>query len=210
MFFFCFFMSLAGLFAIMLFYLVACLIFLPDVMRKFHHQLRMQHFGSMWGRRPKFRRQKLAYYLVMRCLQRVGNRPPCLNVSIVPKTCPSRPLKWVRTWNKLHGNLEEQDWPNFIEPTMPDFAITCLENTIPDDTLSSFCSKTDFLSPVRLLKGFSAQESGIVAQQVVDRYNSHYAQMLLEAKTGPISAPNFFKHCPLVWDTGASHGLTPF
>ena len=46
------------------------------------------------------------------------------------------------------------------------------------------------------------------------RMNGHYTTLflsqVLEAQTRPDVTSDKFKDCPVVWDTGASYGLTPF
>ena len=71
-----------------------------------------------------------------------------------------------------------------------------------------FCR--DFLGPMNLFKCFEEEDHAIMAQETVDRMNSHCTAMLLQAGNEVQKLSKHFKNCPVVWDTGASYGLTPF
>ena len=79
-----------------------------------------------------------------------------------------------------------------------------------DKMLDEFCSAGNFLGPTQLVKGFEEEDRSATAQAAVDRMNSHRSNLLLEAQHGMFELRASFIDCPLVWDTGASYGLTPF
>jgi hypothetical protein len=74
--------------------------------------------------------------------------------------------------------------------------------------LSRFCEQGDFLAPIRLLNGYTAMDHAANAEQAIARMNllccDSDQQSILKA------CPHSFKSTPLVYDTGASYGLTPF
>ena len=76
--------------------------------------------------------------------------------------------------------------------------------------LDAFCSAGDFLGPTKLVKGFEEDDHRPMAQEAVDRMNVHRASLLAQAKQGIFSLSSSFTECPVIWDTGASYGLTPF
>ncbi len=49
-----------------------------------------------------------------------------------------------------------------------------------------------------------------MSQDSVNHMNHHQASLLLEAKANARETSFNFEQCPVVWDTGASYGLTPF
>ena len=77
-----------------------------------------------------------------------------------------------------------------------------------DDMLSRFCEQGDFLAPICLLNGYTAIDHAANAEQTIARMNllccDSDQQSILKA------CPHSFKSTPLVYDTGASYGLTPF
>jgi hypothetical protein len=80
---------------------------------------------------------------------------------------------------------------------------------IPDEVLDEFCCErgATFLNAPRLMRHFGTLSLEEGAQPTVDRLN-----LLQSGIKNNNSALNLatFKDCPLVWDTGASFGLTPF
>ena len=66
---------------------------------------------------------------------------------------------------------------------------------------------------MRLFRGLERNEEDLehYAQVAVDKYNSHCTALLLEAQDGGFHcAGEHFWDCLLIWDTGASYGLTTF
>ena len=91
-----------------------------------------------------------------------------------------------------------------IDFTSSDLAI----GTISDETLNRFCKSTDFLSPVRLTKHFSTFDHAANAEKAVARMNLLCCQS--DAARAFKQCSHSMKNTPLVYDTGASYGLTPF
>jgi len=83
-----------------------------------------------------------------------------------------------------------------------------LKNTIPDDKLSRFCKQVDFLSPMRLLRELKNSDHVANVTKAIARMNI----LLCNTRTKPKRALQqcAVKSTPLVYDTCASHGLTPF
>ena len=79
-----------------------------------------------------------------------------------------------------------------------------------EETLNRFCEQTDFLGTMKLFRAFEEDDHSKTAQDTINRMNSHRISLLLEAGSEMQSKAISFKHCPLIWDTGASYGLTPF
>ncbi len=79
---------------------------------------------------------------------------------------------------------------------------------VPDEVLDEFCCDrgATFLSAPRLMQQFGTLSLEEGAQPTINRLN------LLQAGNRNAHAVKraTFKDCPLVWDTGASFGLTPF
>lgn len=86
-----------------------------------------------------------------------------------------------------------------------------LESAIPEIELSEFCNNLNPLSFVKLLSSSpSADDHVASAQSVVDRM-IHYQARLCGSTTTTTNKPTLDPvTIPLVYDTGASHGLTPF
>ena len=86
-----------------------------------------------------------------------------------------------------------------------------LESAIPEIELSEFCNNLNPLSFVKLLSSSpSADDHVASAQSVVDRM-IHYQARLCGSTTTTTNKPTLDPvTVPLVYDTGASHGLTPF
>ena len=99
------------------------------------------------------------------------------------------------------------DHESFLRPDKVQPAVV---QPFSDEMLEAFCSAGHFLGPTQLAKGFDREDHSAVAQATVDRMNSHRVNLLLEAQHGIFKLRTSFIDCPLVWDTGASYGLTPF
>jgi hypothetical protein len=82
---------------------------------------------------------------------------------------------------------------------------------VPNELLDEFCCERGgvFLGAVRLMSHFGTLDLEEGAEKTVKRVN------LVQISCGAGESDNngkwaTFKNCPLVWDTGASFGLTPF
>ena len=92
----------------------------------------------------------------------------------------------------------------FLKPAVkPHFL---LKSAVPPETLDAFCADRGefFLGFPKLMKKLEFKEHGVEVQSTVGRAN------LLTSEVGSSFMKATFKECPLVWDTGASFGLTPF
>ncbi len=78
-----------------------------------------------------------------------------------------------------------------------------------DTSLNNFSdSDTNVLGTMKLFRGLEEADHREMVQQTVDRYVAARASLLLNTVEG--TASTNFEACPVVWDTGASFGLTPF
>ena len=84
-----------------------------------------------------------------------------------------------------------------------------LHSTYSDDGLSQFCSRLDPLSFIRMMQGLDGAEHDVkTARAVVDRLHLFQARILESGQ--PLHNHLSFEDMLMVWDTGASYGLTPF
>ena len=82
---------------------------------------------------------------------------------------------------------------------------------VPEDVLTKFVEDraSTFLAAARLKSKLESADRSRVAEEVVQRANIFTSTYQTKCKdTG--KRRHTFKTCPLVWDTGASAGLTPF
>ena len=109
----------------------------------------------------------------------------------------------VPLWNSRRRVDPEflADWSPFLPHTT--FGL------IPEEVLSSFCTGRGdvFLAAARQMNWFRERSWDEGAQQTVPRMNLLNHLLEVDGRSRPRST---FVDCPLVWDTGASFGLTPF
>ena len=91
-------------------------------------------------------------------------------------------------------------------PFLPHVDHGCIPKEVLDDFVCN-CGRT-FLAAPKLMERFGTLLLEDGAQQTVSRLNT--CQVLLNIDQGVPRKRQMFKSCPLVWDTGASFGLTPF
>ena len=180
-------------------------------------------FGN-WRFRHKinFRRRRLPYHLVMRCRRRISHRPPTLHACSCPPRRSGNYTRWRRRRRRPTAQDHEDMWKrcaaehqSFLSGEPPDFNLNL---PFSEDTLEQFCHGKDsdgnylrdFLGLMHLFKGFEEEDHSQTAQDTVNRMNGHRTAMLLQAGSDVQKLSKHFKHCPVVWDTGASYGLTPF
>jgi hypothetical protein len=115
------------------------------------------------------------------------------------------PLETGReVWNRRRRVDRE-----FLLAERTDFAPHVEHGVVPDELLDEFCfdrGKT-FLGAVKLMQHFGTLSLEEGAQNAVKRFN---LMRLSCGANDEIIRKATFKDCPLVWDTGASFGLTPF
>ena len=97
-----------------------------------------------------------------------------------------------------------------LSPSVSPFQPFQDHGVVPEEVLDRFCSSRGdtFLALPRLMKKLNCQDHAVGARSVVKRLN------LFQTLNLDGSTENKKRHtainCPLVWDTGASFGLTPF
>ena len=93
-----------------------------------------------------------------------------------------------------------------ITPTPIDDSSTSvgLSDGVCEDLLNRFCEETDFLSSIRLMATMTTMNHAANAENTVARMN------LLSCQGRALKCSHSFEGIPLVYDTGASYGLTPF
>ena len=203
-----------------LFVMCACL-WLPFILDIVCQSTR--HFAYWFRRKKQFRRRRLPYHLVMRCHRRVSHRPPRLSGS---RRHPSRKSWSYARWRRRRyaAQFEQKLWCSYYEAELKSFAsgeppTFSLDLPFSEDILEQFCNGKDadgnylrdFLGLMNLFKGFEEEDHEKNAQDTINRMNSHRTSMLLQAAGSDVpKLQKHFKHCPVVWDTGASYGLTPF
>ena len=151
----------------------------------------------------KFRRRRLAYHLVMRCRRRRGIRPPRLRVSARQSPTLTSIVDGgggASTSTKQIHHKCTTPAPSSRVPYQP-------SGTINEGLLTAFCEKTNFLSVVRLMKTFDSSNHAEAAKSTISRMNLLANSM---HKLNKCSNTNGYMDVPLIYDTGASHGLTPF
>ena len=137
-----------------------------------------------WKTEKKFRRRRLPYHLVMRCRRRIGNRPGWF-------------YRWLYRSSTESTKKDVPSLPQEMEAT-----------TVPRHMIESFCSSFDFLQLMRCQRQFLEVDHGKNVRRAIARMNLLCnASALQNREKGGSSS---FKQTPLVYDTGASYGLTPF
>jgi len=141
-------------------------------------------------RKRYWRRRRLPFHLVLRCRRRPHVSFSCRRRWIRFR---SRRNAKAKLRSKRHRFLDGHPLRNDVQFSAP-------------SELDSFCNSVDPLQLHRLLQGFSQQDHIGASQQVVDRMN----MLVLEANQQVWNTKLSYHKTPLVWDTGASNGLTPF
>lgn len=165
----------------------------------YYSLVRLTRYGRyLWKlKRPKrFRRRALPYHLVLRCRRRRGNRPP-------PKWRWRRKKK--RSWShKTRDSPCGTQWDS---------------GGVSSDTYKSFF---DLHDPLSLSRSFSLQVvshgryTGLVNEESIlqtlyrlSEIRQTYLRLAEMQLSTPKDADGFWQ-VPMIWDTGASIGLTPF
>ena len=81
---------------------------------------------------------------------------------------------------------------------------------IPDELLTKFCCEqgTTFLGATKLIQKFGTLSLEEGVKSTIKHLN--ILQAAGSTNASHTAKRTTFKNCPLVWDTGASFGLTPF
>ena len=178
----------------------------------------------IWRQLRTFRRRRLALGLVKRCRhRRYSYHTPTLDGKAVPSKFTSKRRRTRRRNLKSRRRLWKRrvvDNEFFLDGKrkMGGRGII-LRNCISEENLNAFCKSSNFLAVINHLKRDESQDHTENAQRAVDRMNAcrqalrdpRSSLFVLEAQSGPgITSSVTFENCPVVWDTGASYGLTPF
>lgn len=179
-----------------------------------------------WKYLRKFRRRRLHYHLVHRCRRRSGNRPPRMNGERFDSPLDTKHRRWRRRKAKSKARIWKRrvvDHEFFLSGKPYRFELT---GQIDDQLLNEFCfgSNRDFTKLSKLVAEFD-QRSDL--QKFVEDHDhvTEVERLLQRASSGlPIcglagsafemhrilpTRPSY-KNTVLIWDTGASFGLTPF
>lgn len=169
----------------------------------------------------RFRRRRLHYSLIRRCRHRLPS-PHLLGPRVRQhqrwrrrKSRSSRAkqikrqaafLKVLPSSTKLWNERRRAD-SVFLASNVAPFLPHTNHGVVPEEVLSEFCHDRGdmFLATIRLSKNLDQVSLQEEAQTTVGRLNL-FATPSFASSCGRKSA----KTCPLVWDTGASFGLTPF
>ena len=148
------------------------------------------------------RRRKLAYHLVLMCHHRNGLRALDGTKLLLPTYCKHK--RWKERNARSRQSYRKRNKHFFKFDTK-------ISNTV----LHNWCyGDRDFTQLPRLLRSLEGSQQLnelkdlSTAQSVVDRL--HVFRCSLESKTAPCNPASSFENTPLVWDTGASLGLTPY
>lgn len=170
-----------------------------------------------WKRRRRNRCKSKARYLCCRWKRLpfgMAIRCRCRNEKIGLHPRPYMTLKPWRVKRNLKARLraskhqlESYITPSTVKPT-PHYSAFGI---VPDDALDAFCDGKgdDFLHLPRLMKRLNSNDHGQRLEKLMSRLNICRNAFELEPSTKPLETATF-TGCPLVWDTGASFGLTPF
>ena len=111
----------------------------------------------------RFRRRRLAVPLVERCRRRRSNQIPTL----AGRSVPTRRSRRHRRWKRRNDKAKQRYWGK--SPPIRDY----LDTDISEESTSSFCNSTDFLSLARLFSNFKEVDHVSRAKEVVGRYLGH-------------------------------------
>ena len=179
---------------------------------------------SSRSRYRRFRRRHLHYCLVRRCYSRAYAASPW---SV--RTRQHRRWRRRKQRQRVRYRVKRQQlkWKKFLTPQLSSrtlwnhhrkvnsdflsadsdsFAPFATYGLIPEEVLSKFCEERahTFMSTTRLMKSFDNMSLLDGAKQTAKRLS------LFRSESEATRKRSTFKSCPLVWDTGASFGLTPF
>lgn len=170
-----------------------------------------------WRRARRFRRRHLPFCLIGRCRGRIGNRPSRWNAiqqewERFPSPLDSKHRRWKRRrrrwqrpnrWTRRRRRVQRMSClPLFVR------------GAIDEQFLDGFCQDKDFAATGRLLLKF--QSLNALQKFVFKADHAANAEKIagmigsaLEV-TKVLKSGVHYETTPLIWDTGASFGLTPF
>ena len=157
-----------------------------------------------WKIKRRFRRRKVQYCLAIRCRRRVGQRPLQLNGRSFRSPLSNRHRRWKQAKRKSRQRWKRRCLRNFLIPATDGKFV--LRESLPLESVEHFCDGSrDFLQIPRLLrnqKNLISEAKQVVARATVLR-------SVMESSPFYRVSHNR-RSMPLVWDTGASFGLTPY
>ena len=188
---------------------------------------RFRRSRSSRSRYRRFRRRHLHYHLVLRCYSRQFAAAPWSY-----RTRQHRRWRRRKYRQRAHYRVKRHQlkWQKFLTPQQQSrvlwnthrkvnaaflgadsdpFLPFTTYGLIPEEVLDKFCADRahTLLSTVRLIEKFNNMSMVDGANNAVKRANLFHSA---ESEVGHRASQATFKTCPLVWDTGASFGLTPF
>ena len=126
-----------------------------------------------WTRFRRFRRRRLAFHMLNRCRQRKSVHTPTLDGRRVPTQRSRRHRCWRRrkTASKSRQLRRRVFHHEFFLRVRA--ARKPLDEVCSDERLDAFCKTTDFLTPMKMFKGFEEDDHQVQAQETVARMNHH-------------------------------------
>ena len=163
-----------------------------------------------WKRARKFRRRALQYWLVRRCRRRPRHRPPRLNGSFFPSPLCNKLRRWRRRRARARTFFSRRKLDVFLGGRKDRYC-PWDSDKVSSAVLDSFCDNesTDFLKLSRLLSTFRLQDHAANVEALLHRAAILRGQ-IFESRILHECAAKDPRTMMLVWDTGASYGLTPF
>ena len=179
------------------------------------------------NRYRRFRRRSLHYHLFRRCLRRRTVGPTIVFARIrqhrrwrrrkesrrANYRVKRRQLKWTKFLTPQQSsyslwNQHRKADADFLSADSSSFLPFARSGLVPEEALSQFCeTRADtFLALPKMITHFENKSFEDGAQDSVHRLNLFQSTLGLDN----VKRKATFKDCPLVWDTGASFGLTPF
>lgn len=112
----------------------------------------------------------------------------------------------VSVWSEHHV-VSTEFFGSDNTPLLPHSSLGLILDELQED----FCGLCNFLSTAQLLNHFSSLSHSKDAEDVVCCLNLFQARLGFKDGDGACHTKKWrtFWECPLVWDTGASFGLTP-
>ena len=172
--------------------------------------------GSRRNNFRRFRRSALHYHLVLRCRRRNGNRPPRLDRSYFQS--PRTKAHW--RWRRRNLKARRRRWKRRVVQHEYFLSGTDSNGFNPELPFSSadiddFLDGMNLLDVMKTINGLSLANHTENVQKLMSRVESVRLALLkgptrVNQAKSILSAPPDFYTTPLIYDTGASFGLTPF
>jgi len=168
--------------------------------------------GSRRRKYVRFRRRALPYHLVLRCRSRIGNRPPRLDASSFPSPDSSAHRRWRRRNKRARRRMWKRrvvDCEFFLKPTTD--GRFHLPTPFSSDTIDAFLDNYNPLDVMLSIRGISAQDHVENVKKLMARVACLQGPIrLAQLDSSALEEPPDYYTTPLIYDTGASFGLTPY